>query len=127
MELKLGDLVLLETEKLKQFQWPVARVVELIKGADGIVRTVRVRTKGSSELLRRNIHEIFPLESTHEDHQTLRSTLTDKEEIENVDNVNQSSDVEMGEPSHAPAPPPPQPRRSARIAARTTGEPDVAA
>ena len=64
--LKIGDLVLLETENKKQFQWPVARVNKIIVGKDGLVRTVLVRTKTSRGLLRRDIHEIFPLEACHE-------------------------------------------------------------
>ena len=64
--LKIGDLVLLETENKKQFRWPVARVNKIMRGKDGLVRTVLVRTKTSRGLLRRGIHEIFPLESCRE-------------------------------------------------------------
>ena len=61
--LKIGDLVLLETKNKKQFQWPVARVNKIMRGKDGLVRTVLVRTKTSRGLLRRGIHEIFPPEA----------------------------------------------------------------
>ena len=66
LNLKVGDLVLLETENKKQFQWPVARVNEIMRGNDGLVHTVLVRTKTSRDLLRRGIHEIFPLEACSE-------------------------------------------------------------
>ena len=61
--LKVGDLVLLETENKKQFQWPVARVNKIMRGKDGLVCTVLVRTKTSHDLLGRGIHEIFHLEA----------------------------------------------------------------
>ena len=61
--LKIGDLVLLETKNKKQFQWPIARVNKIMRGKDGLVRTVLVRTKTSRGLLRRGIHEIFPPEA----------------------------------------------------------------
>ena len=64
--LQVGDLVLLETKNQKQFLWPVARVIEIIKGRDGLVRTVKVRTKVNKELLKRGIHEIYPLEACRE-------------------------------------------------------------
>ena len=64
--LKVGDLVLLETENKKQFQWPVARVYKIMRGKDGLVSAVLVRTKTSCDLLRRGIHEIFPLEACRE-------------------------------------------------------------
>ena len=54
--------MLLETDKKKQFLWPVARVNKVIYGKDGLVRTVLVRTKENKNLLTRGIHEIFPLE-----------------------------------------------------------------
>ena len=55
-------MVLLETDKKKKFQWPVARVNKIIYGKDGLVRTVFVRTKENKALLTRGIHEIYPLE-----------------------------------------------------------------
>ena len=64
--LKVGDLVLLETDKKKQFQWPVARVAQILYGEDGLVRTVYVKTKESKNLLTRGVHELFPLEATKE-------------------------------------------------------------
>ena len=119
-ELKLGDLVLLETENLKQFQWPVARVVDLIRSPDGIVRTVRVRTKNSSEPLRRNIHEIFPLEASGESHMTPKPPPQGK--LDDKDMSNQSSPFggELQIPENLT--PLTGVRRSARIAVRNKGE-----
>ena len=65
--LKMGDLVLIETEKKKKFQWPVARVAQILYGDDGLVRTVFVRTKENKNLLTRGIHELFPLEADREE------------------------------------------------------------
>ena len=64
--LNVGDLVLLKTENKKQFQWPVARVNKIMRGKDGLMHTVLVRTKTNRDLLRRGIHEIFPLEACRE-------------------------------------------------------------
>ena len=62
--LEVGDLVLLETANLKQFKWPVARVNKIITGADGLIRSVWLRTKDSKGLLKRGVHELFPLEAS---------------------------------------------------------------
>ena len=61
--LKIGDLVLIEEQNRKQYQWPLARVFRIIKGQDGRVRTVLLRSKNSKKILKRSIHEIFPLEA----------------------------------------------------------------
>ena len=61
--LKIGDLVLIEEQNRKQYQWPLGRVFRIIKGPDGQVRTVLLRSKNSRKILKRSIHEIFPLEA----------------------------------------------------------------
>ncbi|GFX83874.1 integrase catalytic domain-containing protein [Trichonephila clavipes] len=38
----VGDIVLIGDDVKKCLQWPLARVIELIPGKDGLVRTVRV-------------------------------------------------------------------------------------
>ena len=51
INLAVGDLVLLVDEKTPRNLWPLARVTEVKQGKDGLVRTVKVKTK-TSELLR---------------------------------------------------------------------------
>ena len=40
-----GDLVLVHEDDTKRGQWPLARIVNVMPGDDGIVRTVEIRTK----------------------------------------------------------------------------------
>ena len=42
--LKVGDLVLLTDGNFPTGQWPLARVVEVVKGRDGLVRSVKIKT-----------------------------------------------------------------------------------
>ena len=60
--LKEGDLVLIEQEKILKHRWPVARVKEIITDNDGNVRSVYVKTAQGKNLLKRSIHELYPLE-----------------------------------------------------------------
>ena len=55
--------MLIEEQNRKQYQWPLGRVFRIIKGPDGQVRTVLLRSKTSRKILKRSIHEIFPLEA----------------------------------------------------------------
>ena len=41
---KAGDLILLADENYRRGEWPLALVVEIIPGRDGLVRTARVKT-----------------------------------------------------------------------------------
>ncbi|KAF8773545.1 hypothetical protein HNY73_016200 [Argiope bruennichi] len=47
----IGDIVLIGDDVKKRLQWPLARVIELIPGKDGHVRTVRVKTQHSTLVL----------------------------------------------------------------------------
>ena len=42
--LKIGDVVLLTDGNFPRGQWPLARVVEVVKGRDGLVRSVKIKT-----------------------------------------------------------------------------------
>lgn len=62
--LKVGDLVILLERRLTVGQWPVARVVDVLPGRDGITRTVTVRTPSGSQLTRAatSLVPLFPPE-----------------------------------------------------------------
>ena len=49
--LRVGDVVIILDEMTPRNLWPLARVTEVIHGRDGLVRTVKVRTK-RTELVR---------------------------------------------------------------------------
>lgn len=50
-EIKVGSLVLLTDERLPPSKWPLARVIQLIPGKDGLTRVVRLKTS-TTELIR---------------------------------------------------------------------------
>ena len=64
--LRVGDLVLIEEENKKQHQWPVARVRQVFTSQDGLVRKVLLKSRGHKQLIKRSVHEIFPLETCRE-------------------------------------------------------------
>ncbi|XP_055933002.1 uncharacterized protein LOC129963023 [Argiope bruennichi] len=70
----IGDIVLLETTA-KRISWPLGKVVKLIKGKDGIVRLVKVRTK-QGDLLR-PIQRLYPLEVSSPNDRELRKRIED--------------------------------------------------
>lgn len=63
-QLKVGDVVFLTADGVKRQNWPLARVVEILPGQDGKVRTVRVKTADSEFL--RPIQRLVPLEVDQE-------------------------------------------------------------
>ena len=51
MNLKIGSVVLIREEGLPRLKWPLARISEVIKSKDGLIRAVKLRTK-KGELVR---------------------------------------------------------------------------
>ena len=59
-DLKEGEIVLIRQDKMSKRVWPLARVREVFKGRDGLVRSAEVKTvKG---VLRRPVQELVRLE-----------------------------------------------------------------
>ena len=58
--LQVDDLVLLMDEQSPRSMWPLARIVEVIKGRDGLVRSVKLKSK--QRVLTRPITKIVLLE-----------------------------------------------------------------
>ena len=48
--IKVGSLVLIKNDNTAPTQWPLTRVIELHSGADGLIRTVTVKTSTSQFL-----------------------------------------------------------------------------
>ena len=67
---EIGDLVLIVEENLPRGQWHLGRIVKVIPGRDGLVRTVEVKTKSST--LVRPIYRNFAC---------LRRQITSKETL----------------------------------------------
>lgn len=57
--LKIGDVVCVRGEQCAPTKWPMARIKEIIKGEDGLVRVVVIQT--SKGIYRRPITKIVPL------------------------------------------------------------------
>ena len=56
---RVGDIVLLKDSELFTRSWPLARVTEVHKGSDGLVRVVTLRTEKG--LYKRSVHRLVPL------------------------------------------------------------------
>ncbi len=75
-KVKVGDVVIVEAENKKRVDWPIARIVKVYPGKDGVVRSVRIRVakNGKVSEVDRPIQRLYMLE-------------TSSEEIENLKNV----------------------------------------
>ena len=62
--LKVGQLVILQTEMKKRYFWPLAIVQNIRLGRDGKVRTVQLRTKEG--VISRGLDHVYPLEIEEE-------------------------------------------------------------
>lgn len=67
--IKVGDVVIVETENKKRVDWPIARVVEVFPGKDGVVRSVKLRIakNGKFSEIDRPIQRLYMLETSIED------------------------------------------------------------
>lgn len=68
--IKPGDVVTIYNEGQPRGLWRLGKVESLIQGADGITRGVCLRVssrKGSSQILRRPLQHIYPLEVCHDE------------------------------------------------------------
>ena len=46
--MKIEDIVIIEKDNIKRLKWPLARVIKLFYGKDGVVRSVQLKTKDST-------------------------------------------------------------------------------
>ncbi|UYV84874.1 hypothetical protein LAZ67_X003824 [Cordylochernes scorpioides] len=61
---KVGDMVLIGQESLKRLHWPLARIIQLYPGKDGLVRVAKVKTSSGDKI--RPIQKLYNLEITPE-------------------------------------------------------------
>ncbi|GFQ68820.1 hypothetical protein TNCT_8091 [Trichonephila clavata] len=59
-EPRVGEMVLIGDDNKKRLSWPIAKIIELIPGRDGEIRTVRLKTQHGTVI--RPVQCIFPLE-----------------------------------------------------------------
>ncbi|UYV71735.1 hypothetical protein LAZ67_9000180 [Cordylochernes scorpioides] len=59
---KVGDMVLIGQESLKPMHWPLARIIQLYPGKDGLVRVAEVKTSPGDKI--RPIQKLYNLEIT---------------------------------------------------------------
>jgi len=69
----VGDIVLVGHDNLKRLDWPLARVVKVFPGRDGVTRVVRVRT-ATGELVR-PVQRLYPLEISLNPEDTIKQNL----------------------------------------------------
>ncbi|GFS62803.1 integrase catalytic domain-containing protein [Trichonephila clavipes] len=59
-EPRIGKMVLIGNDNKKRLSWPIAKIIELIPGRDGEIRTVLLKTQHGTVI--RPVQRIFPLE-----------------------------------------------------------------
>ncbi|UYV74936.1 hypothetical protein LAZ67_12001839 [Cordylochernes scorpioides] len=61
---KVGDMVLIGQESLKRLHWPLARIIQLYPGKDGLLRVAKVKTSSGDKI--GPIQKLYNLEITPE-------------------------------------------------------------
>ena len=86
---KVGDIVILKDDNVRRVFWKLAKVIELLKGKDDIVRAALINVatdNGPPKILRRSIKQLIPIEVTSNDEGDEPTELSDN----NVMNVDSS-------------------------------------
>ena len=60
--MKVGELVIVQDDDIKRGKWPLARVIRVMPGRDGIVRVAEIKTR--SGVYTRPISKLLRLEDT---------------------------------------------------------------
>lgn len=60
--IKVNDIVILRNEQVKRSFWKLCKVVELLTGTDGTVRSARVQVAGGKKVFNRSLKHLIPLE-----------------------------------------------------------------
>ncbi|GFT13868.1 DUF5641 domain-containing protein [Nephila pilipes] len=91
---QIGEIVLIGDDNKKRLFWPLAKIIELIPGRDGKIRTVKLKTQHGTVL--RPIQRIYPLEIYSKE--SVDGELGDEESnsnnvTDNENNVTSADDV----------------------------------
>ena len=68
--IRINDIVVVHDENRSRGLWRVGRVVDLVRGNDGIVRGAKVRVAESGKkptTIRRPIQKLYPIENSHQE------------------------------------------------------------
>jgi hypothetical protein len=80
--LKVGEVVIVETDDKRRLNWPLAVVEELVPGRDGQVRLAKLKT--NSGIILRPVQKIYPLEVQNcDDEEFLKHKTKDVKETKN--------------------------------------------
>lgn len=63
--MKVGDVVFIEGNNTKRLYWPLGKIIEILPSADGVSRSVRLKTSGGE--LVRPVQRLYPMEATVEE------------------------------------------------------------
>ena len=65
-QIKIGDVVILREDGTARSLWKLAKVIELLKGRDNMIRSARVQVLSKDKVteLRRPIQHLIPLEAS---------------------------------------------------------------
>ncbi|XP_054706953.1 uncharacterized protein LOC129216761 [Uloborus diversus] len=72
--LAVGDIVLISLDNKKRVDWPLAKIIEIYKGRDGVSRVARLRTQ-SGELIR-PFQRLYRLETSGKISEIMREPIT---------------------------------------------------
>lgn len=90
---KIGDVVLVGADNRKRVLWPMAKIVELIPGRDGLFRIAKVKTQQG--ILVRPIQRLYPLEiSAAEEVDDVAARIKDLAELGPTVEYNQERELD---------------------------------
>lgn len=73
-QFEVGEVVLIASDDKKRLEYPMARILQLIKGTDGNIRVAKVKTSGG--VLTRPLQRLIPMEISSNDDQISLDTDT---------------------------------------------------
>ena len=59
--MKVGDIVLVRSDHEKRVCWPLAKIMDVVHGADGMIRSANIKT-ANGKITNRPITKLYPLE-----------------------------------------------------------------
>ena len=112
---KVGDIVLLKDDNVRRVFWKLAKVIELLKGKDDLVRAALINVatdNGPPKILKRSIKQLIPIEVTSSKGRELETSS----ELSVGPTVGVGESVDVSDQSTHPT----RPRRAAAILREAT-------